>query len=312
MNQALYLAVIACAEAGERDLFVPGPVDDLLHEVVEVGKGAFTDRASDHAGLAEAASLRAAAQDLQAYPVMNLLGVRHDVVGRKSLFVQAAYRAFDDRATAVRHDQSAAVSHTHRVKRGHVNAFKLGEAAELPFTAFALSLTQHLSNFDDHVFTVADHKRIDEIGERLGIEHAGPAGQDNRIVIGTVVTENGNAAHLEHVENVGVGELPLKREADCIEFAERSAALHAEERHAAPAELSLHVDVRRKGPLGPGAGIAIENVIENLQPQIAEPDIVAVRKRETDAQVDAPEILMHRVELCAEIAARLLNDRQDL
>ena len=39
----------------------------------------------------------------------------------------------------------------------------------------------HLGDLADDLLAVADHERVDEVGQRLGVERAVPAGEDERV-----------------------------------------------------------------------------------------------------------------------------------
>jgi hypothetical protein len=100
------------------------------------------------------------------------------------------------------------------------------------------------------LLAVADHDGVEERREGSGCVAVGPPA----ITSGSSSPRSaraGDAAEVEHEEDVGVGELELEREAHHVEVAERARALSSETRgSAARAELGLHVGPRRVAALG--------------------------------------------------------------
>ncbi len=98
--------------------------------------------------------------------------------------------------------------------------------------AVALPIADELGDLDDGVFALAEDEGIDEGRERLGVEGAAAAGDDERVIVGALVGPDGDAGEVEHVEDVGVGHLVLEREAEDVELADAMAGLEAPERDA--------------------------------------------------------------------------------
>ena len=96
----------------------------------------------------------------------------------------------------------------------------------------ALASRQELIELENHVLGLAKHEGVDERRERLGDKRAGAAGEHDRVVLAARLGANRDAGEVEHLEDVGVGQLVGEREAERVEFAERAAVLKAEERRA--------------------------------------------------------------------------------
>ena len=136
---------------------------------------------------------------------------------------------------------------------------------------------------DRALFAVADDDRVEKRGNGLGMRGRGASGDDERIVLAAGVRAKGNAAQIEHGEDVRVGELELEREAHHVELGELPSALERHERQPARAELGLHVDPRRVTALGQRARIVVQDFVEDLEAEVAHPDVVDVWKREANA-----------------------------
>ena len=63
-------------------------------------------------------------------------------------------------------------------------------------------------------------------------------------------------------------------------------ALERQEREPALLELRLHVDPRRVGALGERARVVVQDLVENLEAEVAHPDVVEIGEREADARLD--------------------------
>ena len=94
---------------------------------------------------------------------------------------------------------------------------------------------------------------------------------------------------------------------DDVEVAQRPRVLERDERHAARAELRLHVDPRRVAALGERPRVIVQDVVEDLEAEVAHPDVVHVGEREADARVDAVPVLPDRAVLAPDVARRLLH-----
>ena len=129
------------------------------------------------------------------------------------------------------------------------------------------------------------HDGVEEHRERLGMRRGGAAGDDQRIVLAAIGALERDAAEVEHREDVRVRELELEREADDVEVLERTRALERDERQLARAELLLHVDPRRVAALGERARIVVQDLVEDLEAEMAHPDVVDVGEREADARL---------------------------
>ena len=88
-----------------------------------------------------------------------------------------------------------------------------------------------------------------------------------------------DAAELEHGEQVRVGELVLQAEADDVEVA-RAARWLSSETSGRPrrAQQRLHVEPRRVDALGGDVGAAVQDVVEDLQPEVRLRDLVDLGK----------------------------------
>ena len=115
-----------------------------------------------------------------------------------------------------------------------------------------------------------------------------------------------------HGEHVRVRELELQREADDVEVLERARGLERHEREVPRAELLLHVDPRRVGTLGERARIVVEDLVEDLEAEVAHPDVVDVGEREAHARIGSVPVLADGAVLTAEVASRLVDAVNEL
>ncbi|MDQ5988739.1 MAG: hypothetical protein CSYNP_04500 [Syntrophus sp. SKADARSKE-3] len=65
-------------------------------------------------------------------------------------------------------------------------------------------LDDRVGDLENDLFSFADDKGIHEGRHRGRIEGARAAGDDQRMLSGTLGGPPGNAAHFQHVENIGV------------------------------------------------------------------------------------------------------------
>jgi hypothetical protein len=72
----------------------------------------------------------------------------------------------------------------------------------------------------------------------------------------------------------------------------------------------LHVAPRREAELGDAVGAPVDDVVEDLEPEVGHPDLVEVGEAEQEADARLGWILPRRVEKASRIPARLRHERQ--
>ena len=84
--------------------------------------------------------------------------------------------------------------------------------------ACQLPLAQGLEHFRQGFLAVAEQGHVDKVRQRLRIEHARPADEDQGIRVAAVFLAHRHASQIEHIQDIRIGQLVLQREPDGIEF----------------------------------------------------------------------------------------------
>ncbi len=193
LDHRLDVGVVSRRQRGEAHLVVPGAPQPLADHRADLLRGPLADRPGDHPRLAEAAPACAAAEDLDAQPVVDDLGERHEGPLRVRPIGEIGHGALVDGGGHVgvagfdRHEAGAVVLDV--VHRRHVDAGQSGELAEQRLAsrpAGGLPVADDVGDLTDDLFAVAEHGHIDEVGERLGVERAVPTDHDQRMLRATV------------------------------------------------------------------------------------------------------------------------------
>ena len=190
LGQLADLGVVGAGEAEQPDLLVAGRLEALLDHRADAGDRPLAHRAGDHPGLAEAAATGAAAEDLDAHPLVHRLGQRHDRRLRVGPLVEVHDGALADLGRDVvpgardRGDRAVrAVGDG--VEARHVDAVDAGEAGEqlvaAAGTALRLPRLDDVGDVADDLLAVAEDGAVDEVGDRLGVEGGVAAGDDDRV-----------------------------------------------------------------------------------------------------------------------------------
>jgi len=79
-----------------------------------------------------------------------------------------------------------------------------------------------------------------------------------------------------------------------------------------PAHLPLHVRPGRVAALGGDPRVVVQDRVEDLEPQVRHPDLVAVREGEGEEEVALRVVLPDGVDLSAGVAAGLFDGQQDV
>ncbi len=304
------------AERYERQLVVARVAGERLRRLQHLLGRALEPRTVDDAGLAEAAALRAAALDLDRHAVVHGLQERHDRrrQRRRQLLHEALRHARGQPFDRRRHGLDRAVGVVlGPVEARHVDAPDLRELQQHLVARAApllLPLAHEVDDVDDRLLAVAQREHVDEVRQRVRVERAGAAADHERVRVGALLRLHRQARQVEHVQDVRVRALVAQREADDVELAHGVARLEAPERHALGAHRVFHVGPRREDALGQHALAAVDDVVEDAEPQVRHADVVEVGVGEDDADVAGVPVLDGRVPLAAGVARGLLHARK--
>ena len=103
----------------------------------------------------------------------------------------------------------------------------------------------------------------------------------------------------------------MKRDPQEIKLPDRILRFQRKQRNLVIPQKSVHIRPRRKDPLTPGILPAVEQFIQDLDPQVRHPDLIDIRKthREPDRYFF---ILAYCVHLISQISRRLLYLQKQL
>ncbi len=252
---------------------------------------------------------------------MHDLDQRHELTLRVRPLGQVGDRALvDDRGNVgvARCDGS-----NHRpvvldvVERGHVDAGDRRELAQHRLAgraSAALPRADHVGDLADHLFAVADDEGVDVLGEGLGVVRAVPAGDHDRMRGRPVVVADGHAREVDQVEQVRVHELGRQIEGEHVEVGGGAVGVDAEQRYARRAHGRLHVGPGRVGAFGHRVVALVQELVEDLQPLVGEPDLVGVGIDQEKGRPAAPmagrQTARLRPHLHTDVASGLLNPGQ--
>ena len=313
-HERLDLRVIGRRE-GEQPHFAPaGLRDELLRHVGDVPGVELPHGPVPVARLAEAATLRAAAHDLEAQPVLHdldrgdhrLFGVvvglqdRHPgppgPLGRAQI---VARDRLDPALRVVRH-----------VVEGRdvdpVDRREMGEQVA-PRKALSARVAVGVEKERQRLLGVADQERVEEVGDRLRVGGAGAASQDDRIGLAAFALPHGQAREVEHVQDVRVVELRLEREAEHVEVGRGRERLGRKEGDARLAHLRLEVDPGGIDALAGEVGPAVDDLVQDLQSRVAHPDLVGVGEGQCQRDLGLRKVLAGDVPLQTHVAPRFLH-----
>ena len=178
----------------------------------------------------------------------------------------------------------------HLVERGDIHAFDLRRRDEkvLLTPALALCLAVQIGKLEHDLLAVADHEQVDEVCQRLGIVGARAAAGDDMLEFRAIPCQHGHATKIEHVGNVGKGQLILQRESNDIKLIQRIAALQSVERDTGPSHLVLHIDPGRADTLAPDVLLVVKQAIQDARAEMRHSDLVGIREAECEAQDRPP------------------------
>ena len=162
------------------------------------------------------------------------------------------------------------------------------------------------------LLSLTDEKDINKIAQRLGVVGTGAAGAHDVFKSLAVLCKNGNAAQLEHIQQVGIAQLVRQGESDNIEVAKRSMTLKRVELYIVLAHLLFHILPRCEDTLAPSPLKRVYGGVEYLHTDMGHTYLIAVRKAKSKAHIDLVRILDNTSLLSADITSRLLHLQQNI
>ena len=261
----------------------------------------------------------AAPEDLDVEAVVHDLDERHELVLRVRPVGEVGDRALvDDRGDVgvLRGDRDdprpVVLDVVHRRARRRPGSWP-ARAAPLRGCGrpAALPRAEHLGDLADRLLAVADHERVDEVGERLGVERAVAAGDHERVLGRAGRAAHRDAGEIDAVQDVRVDELGREVEREDVEVAGRPVGVDREQRHPAGPQLALEVDPGRVGALGDGIVAFVEDLVEDLQPLVGEADLVGVGVQQQPGDLVGPVLRPQAASLHPDVAGGLLHPGQE-
>ncbi len=104
----------------------------------------------------------------------------------------------------------------------------------------------------------------------------------------------------------------MKRESNDVELSKRRIAFQREQRYGERAQLSLHIGPRRVYSFGGPTLTRIQEAVQNLETQMAHPDLIGVGEAQCDSGRNLGGGFKHLVPLAAGVSRRLFDTRKDL
>jgi hypothetical protein len=202
------------------------------------------------------------------------------------------------------------------VEAGHVHALRAGQAQQQLLAAArrpgGLPRADDVGDLEHRLLAVAEHRGVDEVGDRLRVERRVPAGDHDRVLVGAVRGQQRDARQVERGQQVGVAQLGRERDAEQVERAHRPVRVDGELRHALAAHEGLEVGPDRVCPLGQHVGPLVEDLVEDLHALVGQPDLVGVRVHQRPPHRRGVPVLHHAAELAADVLDGLADPREQL
>ena len=175
------------------------------------------------------------------------------------------------------------------VAGGDVDAAGTGQAEEelLPAAGPPLGLpgADEVGDVEDGLLAVADDRRVDEVGDRFGVEGGVATGQHDGIVVAAVPGLKRDAREIQGGEHVGVAEFGGEGQAEDVEGPHRPVAVDGELRDAVLAHQGFEVGPDRVGALGEDALAFVQHLVEDHDTLVGQAHLVGVRVHERPADV---------------------------
>ena len=164
----------------------------------------------------------------------------------------------------------------------------------------------------DDFLPVAQHKGVKEGRHRLGIETGRAAADDHRVAAVAVRGQQGHAAQVQHVQEIGVAQFVLETHSQEVIGVQGRTGLQAGQGLAPGPEVRLQVRGRGIGPFGPDVLLPVQDAVEQPQPQVGHTHFVEIGEQQAHPQGYGPGVFYDRVDLPAQVTAGPLDAMQKI
>ena len=199
------------------------------------------------------------------------------------------------------------------VHRGHVHAVDRGEIVQHRFARraaprFHAPTTSAISPMTSSPSPITNASTYSASGSGLYVQW--PPAITMRMLGCAVLVAHRHAGEVDEVEQVRVDELGRQVEREHVERVGGLVGVDAEQRHARGAHRVLHVGPRRVRPFGDRVGPLVQDLVEDLQALVGEPDLVRVGVDQEKCGPAGPMVGRQTALLHTDIASGLLNPGQ--
>ena len=168
-----------------------------------------------------------------------------------------------------------------------------------------------LIDLPDHLLAVTKDECIHEVRQGFGVEDAMTSGQHQCIGVPTVRAVQRKARQVDHVDEIRVDELGRQVEGQHVEGGCRQVLLDAEKGYIRRPHGGLHVDPGGIGPLSEGIGSLVEDLVEDLEALVRQPDLVGVGIEKQPGDGPSGVLGVHRPLFTTDIPSRFGHRGQD-
>ena len=202
------------------------------------------------------------------------------------------------------------------VQRWHVCHTGSGKAqqqfAAATRRAFGLELTDQVGDRQCSLLAVPEHRSVDEVGDRFGVECGVASGDHERIVVGAIDRVQRDAGEIQRRQHIGVAELGGEGQPEDIEGTDRSMSIYGELRDTAFAHEGLKVGPHGIGALGKRILDSVDHLVQDLHALVGCTDLIGIGIHQHPAHGRVGPLLDHRVDLAADVLDRFGDERQNL
>ena len=160
------------------------------------------------------------------------------------------------------------------------------------------------------LLAVAEHRHVDEVGDRLGVEGGVAAGHHHRVGLVAVGGVQRDAGQVERGEQVGVAEFGRERDAEQVERPDRAVGVDGELRDAVLAQQRLEIRPDRVGALGERVVTLVEDLVEDLHALVRQAHLVGVGVHQRPPDRDGVPVLAAGVQFTPDVLDRLAHPGQ--
>src|SRR3989338_4033789 len=168
-------------------------------------------------------------------------------------------------------------------------------------------VANHLHHLETGLFAIPNQEGIEKIGHGFRIEGIIAPTNHQGIFFSSILGVKRKSGQIQEGQDIGIGQFIRKGDAQDVKLAKGNLGFKRDQGEFLLAKKLLKIQPGGKNPFSEHVGVAIEEMIEDLNPDIAHPDLIGIWVTEGNFEIDVRPIFFYAILLISQITRGLAN-----